>query len=49
MALAALIHVTARIMLVNQHDEEAMRFDWDVVQGLAVLGMEDRLKWGFSG
>lgn len=49
MALAALIHVTSRIMLVNQHDEEALRFDWDVVQGLAVLGMEDRLKWGFAG
>jgi len=33
-------------MLVNEHSEQAMRKDWEVVEICwAVLGMRERLKW----
>ena len=49
MALNALAHVSSRVMLVNQHSEEAMRKDWEVVDSWAVLGMRERVKCSYLG
>ncbi len=49
MALHALAHVTSRILLVNQHSEEAMRKDREVVESWAVLGMRERVKCSYLG
>lgn len=49
MALHALAHVSSRIMLVNEHSEEALRKDWEVVESWAVLGMRERVKCSYLG
>jgi len=49
MALHGLAQVSSRIMLVNQHSEEALRKDWEVVESWAVLGMRERVKCSYLG
>ena len=46
MALHALAQLTSRILLVNQYSDS--QADWQVVRGLAELGMEDRFKYSFK-
>lgn len=48
MALHALTQCTSRVLLANQLSETAFQNDWDVVRGLAELGMEDRFKYSFK-
>ena len=47
MALHALAQFTARVLLTFQLDEQAFEEDWEVVRGLAQLGMEERAKGGW--
>lgn len=47
MALHALSQCTARVLLAEQQDDESFRADWEVVSGLAQLGMEERAKGGW--
>lgn len=47
MALHALAQFTARVLLTFQQDEQAFSEDWEVVRGLAQLGMEERAKGGW--
>lgn len=42
MALYALTQCTSRLLLASQKDDATFDLDWEVVQGLAVLGMEER-------
>jgi hypothetical protein len=42
MALYALTQCTSRLLLASQKDDATFDSDWEVVQGLAVLGMEER-------
>ncbi|KAL0952630.1 hypothetical protein HGRIS_006878 [Hohenbuehelia grisea] len=44
MALHALAQCTSRVLLANQIDEDTLASDWQVVRGLAELGMEERFK-----
>lgn len=45
MAVHALAQCTSRILLDNQSQtEEELKGDWEVVKGLAVLGMDERFK-----
>ncbi|RXW15364.1 hypothetical protein EST38_g10490 [Candolleomyces aberdarensis] len=48
MALNALTHCVSRVLLANQYDEATLRADWDVMKGLAALGMEERAKYSFN-
>jgi hypothetical protein len=43
-AVHALAQCTSRILLANQQGEDALKTDWELVKGLAVLGMEQRFK-----
>ncbi|KAF7964769.1 hypothetical protein HWV62_3144 [Athelia sp. TMB] len=44
-ALHALAQLTSRILLANQlQTDHELKSDWEVVKGLAVLGMEERFK-----
>ena len=44
-ALHALAQLTSRILLANQlQTDHELKNDWEVVKGLAVLGMEERFK-----
>ncbi|KIP06875.1 hypothetical protein PHLGIDRAFT_30281 [Phlebiopsis gigantea 11061_1 CR5-6] len=49
MALHALAQCTARVLLSEQQDEMTFTSDWEVVRGLAQLGMEERAKGGWMG
>lgn len=42
MALHALAQCTSRLLLASQQDAATFDLDWEVVQGLAELGMEER-------
>jgi hypothetical protein len=42
MALHALTQCTSRLLLASQQDAATFNLDWEVVQGLAELGMEER-------
>lgn len=42
MALHALAQCTSRLLLASQQDAATFDLDWDVVHGLAELGMEER-------
>jgi hypothetical protein len=44
MALHALTQCTSRILLASQQDAATFNLDWEVVQGLAELGMEERAR-----
>jgi hypothetical protein len=44
MALHALSQITSRVLLATQSGGETLESDWNVVQGLAALGMEERSK-----
>ena len=48
MALNALAQCTSRILLANQVGEETLKADWEIVKGLAVLGMEERFLYSFG-
>ena len=48
MALNALAQCTSRILLANQIGEETLKADWEIVKGLAVLGMEERFLYSFG-
>jgi hypothetical protein len=48
MALHALAHTAARVILAGQRSEEEVRNDWGVVTGLAELGMEERFKYSLN-
>ncbi|KAF9562868.1 SET domain-containing protein [Agrocybe pediades] len=48
LALHALAQCTSRILQANQLGEAAFQLDWDIVQGLAELSMEDRFKYSFK-
>lgn len=45
-ALHAISQCTSRILLANQRQggEDVFKADWEVVKGLAVLGIEERFK-----
>ncbi|KAH9476890.1 putative protein lysine methyltransferase SET5 [Psilocybe cubensis] len=47
-ALHALAQTTSRVLLANQLADSALHHDWDVVMGLAELGMEERFKYSFK-
>ena len=47
MALHALAQCTARVLLSEQRDEKEFHEDWNIVTGLAQLGMEERAKGGW--
>jgi hypothetical protein len=47
MALHALAQCASRVLLAGQRGEEEEHTDWDVVTGLAELGMEERWKHSF--
>ncbi|KAG0706186.1 hypothetical protein DFH29DRAFT_996092 [Suillus ampliporus] len=42
MALHALVQCTSRLLLASQKDAATFDLDWEVVQGFAELGMEER-------
>jgi hypothetical protein len=44
MALHALTQCTSRLLLASQQDAATFNLDWEVVQGLAELGMEERAR-----
>lgn len=44
MALQALAHCTAKILLANQQDEKVLENDWKLFSSFAELGMEDRMR-----
>jgi hypothetical protein len=44
MALHALSQLTSRILLAGQAGGDTLEEDWDVVQAMAALGMEERFK-----
>lgn len=49
MALHALAQCTSRILQANQlKDPSTLNSDWDIVKGLAELGLEDRFKYSFK-
>ncbi|KAI0339117.1 SET domain-containing protein [Trametopsis cervina] len=48
-ALHALSQCTARLLLAEQQDEHMFQEDWNIVSGLAQLGMEERAKGGWLG
>lgn len=48
MALHALAQCMSRILLANQKDEATLRADWEVMRGLAALGMEERFNYSFK-
>jgi hypothetical protein len=47
MALHALTQCTARLLLANAAGEAALKADWAVMRGFAVLGMEERARYSF--
>ncbi|KDR78320.1 hypothetical protein GALMADRAFT_138424 [Galerina marginata CBS 339.88] len=47
MALHALAQCTSRILQVNQISDSALHLDWDIMRGMAELGLEDRFKYSF--
>ena len=47
MALHALSQCTARVLMSEQLDDEGFKADWEIVRGLAQLGMEERAKGGW--
>ncbi|KAL4260379.1 Histone-lysine N-methyltransferase SET5 [Pleurotus pulmonarius] len=49
MALHALSQCTSRILLANQIDDSTLNSDWQVVKGLAELGMEERFQQSYEG
>lgn len=46
-ALHALTQCTARLLLSEQRDEKDFLDDWNVITGLAQLGMEERARGGW--
>ncbi|KAF8900453.1 SET domain-containing protein [Gymnopilus junonius] len=49
MALHALTQCTSRILQANQlKDPSTLNSDWEIVTGLAELGLEDRFKYSFK-
>lgn len=48
MALHALAQCMSRILLASQKDEATLRADWEVMRGLAALGMEERFNYSFK-
>jgi len=47
MALHALAQCMSRLLLADQMNEKAFTEDWEFVQSLAKLGMEERFKYSF--
>lgn len=48
MAFHALAQCTSRVLLSEQQGDSAFESDWAVMRGLAQLGMEERVKGGWS-
>jgi hypothetical protein len=48
MALHALAHCTSRLLLAAQGNEKTFNKDWEFIQALAELGMEERHKYSFN-
>ncbi|RDB23340.1 putative protein lysine methyltransferase SET5 [Hypsizygus marmoreus] len=48
MALHALAHCTARVLLAGQRSAEEERSDWRIIRGFAELGLEERFKYSFK-